>query len=122
VTNDDLLTNGEIRRVIARLEAEDRSLAIRLTNLAAEMVPVKLWDSEHRALIDKLAQHEKSADASRARLEKAIEEVERQLQRMREEQEKRSEVTWQKVTGLIVAMATIVGVLVALLGVSKGIH
>jgi signal transduction protein with GAF and PtsI domain len=122
VTDDDHLTNGEIGRAIARLEGEDRSLAVRLTNLAAEMVPAKLWEAEHRALTDRLIQHEKGADADRKRLEKAIGDVEVQVRRIREDQEKRSDVTWQKITGLVVALATIAGVLVALASLSGGIH
>lgn len=133
MTDDDRLTLGEIRRAIARLESEDRSLAMRLTSLAAEMVPAKLWESEHRALIDKLILHERGAEADRIRLEKAVEDLEKQIERvhddhekqierLRDAREKRSEVTWQKITGLILALAAIAGVIVALMGQSKGIH
>lgn len=122
MTDDEQFTTGEIRRAIARLESEDRSLAVRLTNLAAEMVPARLWDAEHRALTDRLVQHEKNAELDRTRLEKQVQENGKQIQRIRDGQEKRAEVTWQKVTGLVVALATIAGVLVALIGQSKGIH
>lgn len=125
---EDPLTPGEIRRSFKRLEDEDRSQAERITRLAAEMLPVKLWDSEHRALGDKFDRHEKAADADRRRVEKTIEDLREEIKDvrddqkdMREEQEKRSEVTWQKVLGLIVALATIAGVLVTLIGQMKGI-
>lgn len=122
MTDDDPLTPGEIRRSVARLENEDRSLATRLTGLAAEMLPVKLWDSEHRALGDKLTRHEKAAEADQRRLERAIEDLREEIKDMRDEQEKHSEVTWQKILGLIVALATIAGVVVTLVGQSKGIR
>lgn len=122
MTDDDELTNGETRRAIARLEAEDRALAARLVNIATEMVPAKLWEAEHRALTDRLIQHEKGAESTRQRLEKAVNDIEKQIKRMREDQEKRAELTWQRVMGLIVAMTTIAGVIVALIGQSRGIH
>lgn len=122
MTDDDELTNGETRRAIARLEAEDRALAARLVNIATEMVPAKLWEAEHRSLTDRLIQHEKGAESTRQRLEKAVNDIEKQIKRMREDQEKRAELTWQRVMGLIVAMTTIAGVIVALIGQSRGIH
>jgi predicted anti-sigma-YlaC factor YlaD len=122
VADEDPLTPGEIRRSLKRLEGEDRSLAERITRVAAEMLPVKLWDSEHRALGDKLARHEKAAEDDRRRLEKAIEDLREDMKDLRDEQEKHSEVTWQKVLGLVVALATIAGVIVTLMGQSKGIH
>ena len=118
---EDPLTPGEIRRALARLESEDRSLAERMTRLAADMLPVKLWDAEHRALSEKLDRHEKAAADDRHRIEKAIEGVQDDLKDMRTEAEKHSEVTWQKVLGLLVALATIAGVVVAVLGQTKGI-
>lgn len=121
MTDDDQLTAGEIRRAIKRLEDEDRALAARLVSLAAEMLPVKLWDSEHRALSDKLALHQKSVEADRVRTEEALKDLREELKDLREEQEQRSAVTWQKVLGLIVALATIAGVFVTLIGQTKGI-
>lgn len=121
MTDDDPLTPGEIRRSLKRLEGEDRSLAERITRVAAEMLPVKLWDSEHRSLTDKLDRHERAAETDRARLEKQIEDLREEIKEVRDEQEKRSDVTWQKVLGLIVALATIAGVLVTLIGQTKGI-
>jgi len=144
VTDDDPLTPGEIRRSLQRLEGEDRSLAERITRLAAEMLPVKLWDSEHRALSTQLDRHEKAAEADRARIERDADEstrrleadiaaVRRDLEReaedrrkdikaVRAERSKRSELTWQKMIGLIAALAAIAGVIVTLLGQSKGLH
>lgn len=129
MTDDDPLTPGEIRRSLKRLEGEDRSLAERITRVAAEMLPVKLWDSEHRALGDKFDRHERGAESDRKRLEKAIEGLREEIKDVREEQkdlreerEKRSEVTWQKIVGLIAALAALAGVIVTLLGQSKGIH
>lgn len=122
MTDDDPLTPGEIRRSLKRLEGEDRSLADRITRVAAEMLPVKLWDSEHRALGDKLDRHERAAETDRVRLEKAIEDLREEIKDVRDEQEKRSDVTWQKVLGLIAALAALAGVIVTLIGQSKGIH
>jgi hypothetical protein len=144
VTDDDPLTPGEIRRSFTRLENEDRSLAERLTRIAGEMLPMKLWDSEHRALSAQLDRHEKAADADRARIERDVDEttrrleadiaaVRRELEReaedrrkdiksVRAERNKRSELTWQKMIGLIAALAAIAGVIVTLLGQSKGLH
>lgn len=119
---EDPPTLGEVVRAIKRLEHEDRALAERITLLAAETLPVKLWDSEHRALGDKFDRHEKAAADDRRRLEKAIEDLREEIKDVRDEQEKRSEVTWQKVVGLIAALAALAGVIVTLLGQSKGIH
>lgn len=119
---EDPPTLGEVVRAIKRLEHEDRALAERITLLAAETLPVKLWDSEHRALGDKFDRHEKAAADDRRRLEKAIEDLREEIKDVRDEQEKRSEVTWQKVVGLIAALAALAGVIVTLIGQSKGIH
>ncbi|NUQ98876.1 MAG: hypothetical protein HOY79_20725 [Streptomyces sp.] len=133
MAGEDPLTPGEIARSLKRLEDEDRALAARLTGLAAEMVPAKLWDAEHRALGDQLQRHEKESAERVARLERALdtykascdkrtEDIEDDVQKLREERDRRSELTWQKVISLIVALATIAGVVVALMGQSKGIH
>lgn len=129
MTDDDPLTPREISRSLKRLESEDRSLADRIMRVAAEMLPVKLWDSEHRALGDRFDRHERAADADRKRMEKAIEDLREEIKdvreeqkEMREEREKRSEVTWQKIVGLIAALAALAGVIVTLMGQSKGIH
>lgn len=126
---EDPPTLGEVVRAIKRLENEDRALAERITLLAAETLPVKLWDSEHRALGDKFDRHERAAEADRKRLEKTIEDLREEIKDVREEQkdmreerEKRSEVTWQKIVGLIAALAALAGVIVTLVGQSKGIH
>lgn len=121
MSDDDPLTPGEIRRSFKRLEEEDRAQAARLTSLAAEMLPVKLWDAEHRALGDKVDRQEKVAEERQRRNEKAIEDLREEFKDMREDHEKHSEVTWQKVVGLIAALAAIAGVIVTLIGQSKGI-
>jgi len=121
VTDDDPLTPGEIRRSLKRLEDEDRSLAERITRVAAEMLPVKLWDAEHRALGDKVDRQERAAEERQRRIDKAIEDLQKDFKDMRDDQEQRSAVTWQKVLGLVVALATIAGVIVTLIGQTKGI-
>ena len=118
---EDPLTPGEIRRAIARLEGEDRSLADRLTRVAADMLPVKLWDAENRALGDKLDRHEKASDAAHRRIERDLEELRDKLEELREEREKHSDVTWTKVIGLITALATLAAVIVGVVGLTKGI-
>lgn len=119
---EDPPTLGEVVRAIKRLEHEDRALAERITLLAAETLPVKLWDSEHRALGDKFDRHEKAAADDRKRLERAIEDLREEIKDVRDEQEKRSDVTWQKILGLVAALIALAGVIVTLLGQSKGIH
>ena len=121
MTDDDPLTPGEIRRSLKRLEDEDRSLAERITRVAAEMLPVKLWDAEHRALGDKVDRQERAAEERQRRIDKAIEDLQKDFKDMRDDQEQRSAVTWQKVLGLVVALATIAGVIVTLIGQTKGI-
>lgn len=133
MADEDPLTPGEIRRSLKRLEDEDRAQAARLTQLAAETLPVKLWDAEHRSLIEQLHRHEKESAERTARLERALdaykatcdkrtEDIEDDVQKLREDRDRRSELTWQKIISLVVALATIAGVIVALMGQSKGIH
>lgn len=122
MADEDPLTPREILRSLKRLEDEDRAQASRLTQLAAEMLPVKLWDAEHRALGDKLERHEKAAEENQRRTEQAFKDLREEIKDMREDQEKHSEVTWQKVVGLIAAFAAIAGVIVTLIGQTKGIR
>lgn len=140
---EDPLTPGEIRRALKRLEEEDRSLAERITRVAAEMLPVKLWDSEHRALGDRVNRHEIASDADRARieresdeearrleaeiaalrraLEREVEERQKEIKADRDERSKRAEITWQKALGLAMALIAVAGVIVAVLALAKGI-
>lgn len=130
---EDPLTPGEIIRAIKRLEDEDRAAAARITLLAAEMLPVKLWDAEHRALAELVRRHEQESSERQARLErmldayrttcdKRVEDMEEAMDRLREQQDRRSELTWQKVIGLLGALAALALVIVTVLGQSKGIH
>jgi Flp pilus assembly protein TadB len=132
VADEDPLTPGEIRRSLKRLEDEDRAQVARLTQLAAETLPVKLWDAEHRALTEQLHRHEKesadrtarlerSLDAYKASCDKRTEDIEDDVQKLREERDRRSELTWQKVISLIAALAGVAAVIVAVLGQTKGI-
>lgn len=141
--DDDPLTPGEIRRSLKRLENEDRSLAERITRVAADSLPVKLWDSEHRAASDRQDRHEAASDADRARIERdaaeavrrveaevaavrrtmehEIESLQAEIKADRDERNKRSEITWQKILGLVMALTTVAGVIVAVLALAKGI-
>lgn len=141
--DDDPLTPGEIRRSFARLESEDRAQAARTTNLAAEMVPAKLWEAEHRAMADRQDRHETASNANQVRIERDMDEADHRLETeldalrlsverenkdlrkeiksVRDERAKRAEITWQKVVGLVVALATVAGVIVAVLALAKGI-
>lgn len=130
--DDDPLTPGELRRAIARLEAEDRAHADRLTALAAEMLPVKLWDAEHRALGDQLRRHERESaervgrlerlvDSYRVTCDKRVEDVEGDIDELRRDRDRRSELTWQKIVGLVAALAAVATVIVTLIGQTKGI-
>lgn len=141
--DDDPLTPGEIRRSLKRLEDEDRSLAERITRVAGESLPVKLWDAEHRAATDRQDRHEKASEAERARIERdadeaahrleadiasvrralehEVKERQREIEAVRNERNKRSEITWQKVLGLVMALTAMAGVIVAVLALAKGI-
>lgn len=130
---DDGLTQREIGRALARLEDADRALAAQLTRLAAELLPVNLWDVERRGLIERIARTEQDIAADRAKHEKSVEELERttaakieevrkELREQRAEDNSRSQLTWQKVIGVVGALAALATVIVTLLGQSKGIH
>lgn len=133
MTDTDPMTPGEISRAMKRLEAEDRAQADRLTSLAAEMLPVKLWDAEHRALSEQLRRHEQESaerfgrlerqlDTYRATCDKRVEDVEGDIDELRRDRDRRSELTWQKAVGLIAALAAVATVIVTVLGQSKGIR
>lgn len=144
MSDDDPLTPGEIRRAFVRIEREDQARDARIVSLAAEMVPVKLWEAEHRALTDRVAQDKAVSDADRARIERnlneatrrhdvditavrsalehEVEELRDEIKAVRDDHSKRAEVTWQKVIGLIAALAAVATVIVAVLGQSKGIR
>jgi DNA repair exonuclease SbcCD ATPase subunit len=130
---DEGLTPREIARAVARLEAADQALAAQITRLAAELLPVSLWDVQHKALVERVVRAEQDITAVRARLEKATEELERvqagdiekvrkEIRELRAEGTSRAELTWQKIIGLIGALAALALVVVTLLGQSKGIH
>jgi gas vesicle protein len=121
VAAEDPLTPGEIRRAIDRLEQADRTLGDRITQVASDMLPVKLWDAEHRALSKELDQHKKDADEDRKRIEREIGQVKKEVKEVREEPDKRSEITWTKVIGLITALATLAAVIVGVVGLTRGI-
>lgn len=122
MATEDPLTPGEIRRAIERLEQADRTLGDRLTQVASDMLPVKLWDAEHRALNEKLDRHEKSAEATQKRVEGEIDGLHEELKEFREEREKHSEITWTKILGLITAVTALAGVIIGVVGLTKGIH
>jgi len=124
------VTLGEIVRNLARIEAEQRAQR-------TDMVPSKLWASEHQALLQQLAEHIRHADQVRMRLERDIADVRREHTRdmktlreevkedfddLRAEQSKRSEFTWTRVLGLVAAVAAVAGVIVAAIAMSKGVH
>jgi ribosomal protein L16 Arg81 hydroxylase len=138
------LTLGEIGRSLIRIEAEQRALAARITESAREMVPAKLWAAELLALQQALAEHIRQSDQTRERLERElaetrkahvrelaaareeikedVDDVRGQVKDVRDAQSKRSEFTWQRVLGLLALAATVAGVVVAALALSKGVH
>jgi hypothetical protein len=115
VATEDPLTPGEIRRAIERLERADQALNNRITQVASDSLTVKLWDAEHRALNEKLTRHEKAAEETQKRIENEIVEI-------REERDKHSEITWTKIIGLVTALTALAGVIIGVVGLTKGIH
>lgn len=119
---EDPLTPGEIRRALERLELADRTLGDRLTQVASDMLPVKLWDAEHRALGEKLDRHEKAAEAAQKRVESELDGLHEEIKECRDERDKHSELTWTKILGLITAVTALAGVIIGVLGLTKGIN
>ena len=115
MATEDPLTPGEIRRAIERLERADQALGARITQVASDSLTVKLWDAEHRALNEKLDRHEKAAAETQKRIEDEIDGL-------REERDKHSELTWTKVLGLITALTALAGVIIGVIGLTKGIN
>jgi predicted nucleic acid-binding Zn-ribbon protein len=122
VATEDPLTPGEIRRAIERLELADRTLGDRLTQVASDMLPVKLWDAEHRALNEKLERHEKLAETTQKRIEDEVDGLHEEIKEIRDERDKHSEITWTKILGLITAVTALAGVIIGVVGLTKGIH
>jgi hypothetical protein len=103
VAGEDPLTPGEIRRALERLERADQAQADRTTQVASDMLSAKLWDVQRRVIEEKLNRHEREIDD------------------LGKEREKRSEITWTKIIGLITALATLAAVIVGVIGLTKGI-
>lgn len=132
----DDLTPGEIRRSFDRIERALKDGDDRHATLASKMVPVDLWQSEHRSLEGRLQEHrddtraaldrvERTSQERRAALtqditavrtlvEREVEDLRDEIKTLRDERAKRSEITWQKVTGLIAALAGAALVIVTL--------
>lgn len=119
---DDGLTPREIGRAIARLETADQALAAQITRLAAELLPVALWDVQHKALLEHVARVEQTTRDLGRTASAEVDEVRKEIRDLRAETSSRAELTWQKVIGLISALAALALVVVTLLGQSKGIH
>lgn len=138
----DEMSDGEIRRSFDRIERDIRSVGDRLTQTARDMVPSALWSAEHQALVDRIARGEQTQTVESGRLEKMVESsfrnlggevaglralVEREVEDLREEvkdlrteRDARSQITWQKVLGLIATLAAVATVVVTLMGNAKG--
>lgn len=121
---------GEVGRNIARLDAS-------LNALREQNVPMAVWDAEHRALTDRLHQHEKAAEEVYRRIERELEELrighERDLEALRRSVNKRFETqaisrkstrefTWSRGIGVAMVLATIIGLIVAAFAASRGVH
>lgn len=132
---DEAMTDGEIRRSIERIETAARATNDRLAEQARAMVPTELWQSEQRAALEKidhLAQDTREAQARidqglgreirdlKSLIEREVEDLREEIKAMRTERARRSEITWQKITGLIAALAGAALVIVTLL--SHGGH
>lgn len=133
---DEAMSDGEIRRSFDRVERALKDGDDRHAALAARMVPVDLWKSEHRTLESRLQEHrdgtrealervERTAQERRAALaqeiaavrtlvEREVEDLREEIKALRAERAKRSEITWQKITGLIAALAGAALVIVTL--------
>ncbi len=119
---DDGLTPREAGRAIARLETADQALAAQITRLATELLPVALWNVQHKALVEHIARVEQSTKDLGQTLSGDVDEVRKEIRDLRDETSSRAELTWQKAIGLISALAALALVVVTLLGQSKGIH
>jgi hypothetical protein len=132
---DEAMSDGEIRRSIERIETAARATNDRIASQAREMVPVELWQSEHRAVLDKVEHLSRDTTEGQARLEKAlgreirdlkalfereVEDLRDEIKGLRDERARRSEITWQKATGLIAALAGAALVIVTLLSHGGG--
>lgn len=112
---EDPLTPGEIRRALERLEQADRTLGDRVTQVASDALSTKVWAAERKALDEKFERHERDAEDDRKRIERDIKEL-------REERDKHSELTWTKILGLITAVTALAGVIIGVVGLTKGIN
>jgi hypothetical protein len=144
----DDLTLAEIARNLARLEAGQQKLGDRIVESARESVSANLYAAEHQALMNAHAEHVRQSGVDRDRLERSItdlrkqherdnaalraaldreieqarDENEKQIEALKKDREARAQWSWQKGLGLAMAVISIVGVIVAALAASKGIH
>lgn len=124
------MTPGEIRRSIERIEREQA------TN-AREMVPAKLYETAHQALIDRLGRHEQDARDAQDRLERdvdkrfvaAAKEIAALAKAFEDHEEAHQDrASWSRsktltvITTILLAAATIAGAWIAAVLASKGVH
>lgn len=129
----DEMTPGEMYRAVRRLEEADRSLGDRITETSRQMIPAPVYAAELKAIVERIDHHERDAATDQARLEQSLESVRRGLQGQVAElktaiagvqamQEKRSELTWTRVLGLIMALLALAALIVGVLQLSGGVH
>lgn len=126
---DEAMSDGEIRRSFERIELAARATNDRIAETARQMVPTELWQSEQRALLDKVDHLSRDTAEAQSRLERTlgrelrdlkaliereVEDLRDEIKAMRTERARRSEITWQKVTGLVAALGGVALVIVTL--------
>jgi hypothetical protein len=126
---DEAMSDGEIRRSLERIELAARATNDRIAETSRQMVPTELWQSEHRAVLDKVEHLTRDTTDGQARLEKTlgreirdlkalvereVEDLRGEIKAMRTERARRSEITWQKITGLVAALGGVALVIVTL--------
>lgn len=136
----DEMTPGEVRRTIERLELAQReahkAIDDRLANLAQQMVPASLWQSEHKALSDDVKHLEADTRDGFERVERTSLERKRALESditavrktvSDHQAEHRDNSSWSRsktmtVIAIVVgACATLAGAWIAAVLASKGV-
>lgn len=129
----DDLTSGEISRRFERIERDQRATDDRITQLAKDMVPTTLWQSEHEALegvvaelradmragferVEATSQERRAALAARdAELAASVAEVRREVAEDRADRDKRRPsvvANWITAAGVVVALVALIVTLV----------
>lgn len=136
----DDMTPGEVQRTLERIERAQRdahkAIDDRIANLAQQMVPASLWQSEHKALADDVKHLEADCREGFDRVERVSQErkkgLETEITAVRKsvadhQTEHRENSSWSRSKTLTViaivvgACATLAGAWIAAVLASKGV-